>query len=199
MKMFSAVKTAHCFLLPILRNAKNVVDATAGNGNDSLFLAANTPSNAIIWCFDVQQTALNNTRLLLENSDLAKKARLVLDSHVHISKYIENPIDAAVFNLGYLPGENHTVTTQPHSTVKALKSCIELLKVGGLITVVAYPGHETGYSETLAVRELLSSLPSNQFFVGSWMAINQANLPPVLYVIEKTRSEAREGITSRKN
>ena len=147
MKTCSAVNTAHCFLLPALQNAKNVVDATAGNGNDSLFLAAHTPPDAVIWCFDIQQTALEHTRLLLENNDLAKKARLLLDSHAHIAEYIKNPIDVAVFNLGYLPGENHTIMTQPDSTVEALILCLKLLKVGGLITVVAYPGHAIGYSE----------------------------------------------------
>jgi tRNA1(Val) A37 N6-methylase TrmN6 len=199
MQTFSAVTLSHKFLSPALRNAQLVIDATAGNGHDSLFLAANTPANAIVWCFDVQQTALERTCRLLENYKLEKKAKFILDNHSHIPAYIKTPIDAAVFNLGYMPGENHRITTQAHSTVQALQICVKLLKVRGVLTVAAYPGHVSGYSENIAVREYLSSLPSSQFFVGSWMAVNQAKLPPVLYVIEKTRSEAREGTTACKN
>jgi len=197
MQTMNAVKMAHHILLDKLATAKCVVDATAGNGNDTLFLARNTCDQAVVWAFDIQEAALVKTeRLLLANS-LSGKVRLILDSHANIGKYIDDSIDVAMFNLGYLPGYGHEITTQPYFTLIALQQILNRLSVGGLVSLVAYPGHSTGYDEHIELQKVFCEMPQNVYTVGCWSMVNHVKCPPVLYVIEKVRSEAREGSASR--
>ena len=91
-----------------------VVDMTIGNGNDTLFLAKTSAKK--IFAFDVQNQAITNTNDLLEKNNLADKCEVILDSHENFDKYIEENIQAVVFNLGYLPNADHTITTQAETT-----------------------------------------------------------------------------------
>jgi ubiquinone/menaquinone biosynthesis C-methylase UbiE len=199
MQTFSAVKMAHKLLINKLNTAKCVVDATAGNGNDTLFLAKNSSDDAVIWAFDIQQVAISNTTQLLATHNLSNKVSLVVDSHTNVALYINKQIDIAMFNLGYLPKSEHTIATEDYSTIMALQEFLRLLSVGGVISIVAYPGHEKGYYEQQSVQEFLKSLPAKLFTVGCWSMINHVNHSPILYVVEKVRSEACEGIASRQN
>lgn len=185
-QIVNAVKMAHALLLPKLKNAYNVVDATAGNGKDTLFLAINTPSEAVIWAFDIQQTALNKTKALLADHGQERKVKFILASHDQIANYVNSPVDAAMFNLGYLPGGDHTVTTMPDTTVAALNQLLTLLNPMGIISIVAYPGHDMGRREELALRSFLATLPQKLYTVACWQMINQVNNPPVLYIVERT-------------
>jgi hypothetical protein len=196
MQTFNAIKLAHSLLSARLSVAQCVVDATAGNGKDTLFLASSTPSNAIVWAFDIQEVALATTEKILTAYHLEDKVHLILDSHVRAADYVCEPVDVAMFNLGYLPGVSHHIRTKPQSTVLALQQIVNLLPVGGLISVVAYPKYEAGQHEHHAVREFLSGLPVTYFTVGCWSMVNHTNDSPVLYVIEKG-SEVREVFTSR--
>ncbi|WP_122628918.1 tRNA (mnm(5)s(2)U34)-methyltransferase [Lucifera butyrica] len=192
MKFANAVNMVHNVLLPRIYTAGCMVDATAGNGRDTAFLAANSPDDALIWAFDIQKEALEKTRTCLQEQGQEKKVRLILDSHANLPLYVRQPIDVAMFNLGYLPGGAHQNTTQADSTLQALEAVLTQLKAGGLISIVAYPGHAAGKLEHEAVRRYLSVLPSPIFAVGSWSMINQAHEPPVMFLVEKVRSEFRE-------
>jgi hypothetical protein len=95
-------------------------------------------------------------------------------------------IDAAMFNLGYLPGGDHGFTTRAATTVAALGAVFDLLAPGGLVTVVAYPGHPAGDDENSAVAGYLEALPQEVFTVACWRTLNQRNRPPILYIIGRT-------------
>ena len=86
-----------------------VVDATAGNGNDTLFLAKTSAKK--VYAFDIQQLAIENTTNLIKEAKLTDKCKIVLDSHFEFDKYIDDTIRAVVFNLGYLPNADHQITT----------------------------------------------------------------------------------------
>ncbi|SDD36677.1 tRNA (mnm(5)s(2)U34)-methyltransferase [Sporomusa acidovorans] len=187
MEVANAVRMAHQFIIPQLHKAKLVIDATAGNGKDTLFLAEHTPESTTIWAFDIQQQALFHTQLLLTQHSLSHKVRLVLDSHANIAAYISQPIHIAMFNLGYLPGGDHTISTCPDSTIQAIKQTLPLLAVNGLITVAAYPGYEHGRQEGKAVYQYISGLDQKKYTVACWSMVNQLNNPPILYVIEKRK------------
>ncbi|MDF2569824.1 MAG: putative rRNA methylase [Sporomusa sp.] len=189
MEVANAVVMAQRFLRPRLTNADLVLDATVGNGKDTLFLVENIPSTALAWAFDIQPQALTNAHELLTKHGVAHKARFVLDSHKHINKYINQPLDAAMFNLGYLPGGDHTISTHPDSTIQALIHALHLLRAGGIITIAAYPGYEHGRLECHAIQEYLTGLNQKQITVACWSIVNQKNTPPVLYIIEKMGSE----------
>ena len=201
MQTFNAVKLAQYLLLPKVNEAQCMIDATAGTGRDTLFLAENSPNDSIVWAFDIQELAILKTQDLLNHHKVAPdKVKLVTDSHVSVASYVNNsPIDVAMFNLGYLPNAEHIITTHYQSTIEALQQILALLCTGGLISVVTYPGHQEGYLEQQAVHELFKSLPSKLFTVGSWSMLNHSNQPPILYVVEKTRSEASESFASRQN
>jgi len=189
MVVVNAVQMAHNFIISRLQTANLVVDATAGNGHDTLFLTKNTPATTTILAFDIQPQAIAKTELLLQQHQFLHKTRLILDSHANIAKYIDQPVDVAMFNLGYLPGGDHTLSTYPDITIEAISKTLQLLAVGGLMTVAAYPGYEHGKRECQAVYQYLTGLRQQTFTVGSWAMVNQTNSPPVLYVIEKRRSE----------
>ncbi|SMC58668.1 tRNA (mnm(5)s(2)U34)-methyltransferase [Sporomusa malonica] len=189
MEIANAVVMAQRFLSPRLAAASLVVDATAGNGKDTLFLAGNIPHAAVVLAFDIQQQALSKTHEILTKYGLEHKVRLILDSHAHITKYINQPVDAAMFNLGYLPGGDHAVSTYPDATIEAISHTLPLLRTGGIVTIVAYPGYDHGRLECQVVHKYLAGLSQNQFAVACWSMVNQKNSPPVLYIIEKIGSE----------
>lgn len=189
MVVTNAVLMAHQFIRPKLATASLVVDATAGNGKDTLFLAENTAPTAVVWAFDIQQQALTKTEQLLNKQLLIDKVRLVLDSHANITNYITQPIDAVMFNLGYLPGGDQKINTCPDTTINAIAHSMQLLRVGGLMTVAAYPGYEHGRLECQSVHEYLTSLKQETFAIACWSMVNQRNNPPVLYIIEKMKEQ----------
>lgn len=187
----NAVQAAQALLLPHLGQARFVLDGTAGNGRDTLFLARHIPDDALVWSFDIQPAALAATHDLLAQHELTARVRLIHDSHAKIADYIDNPIDAAMFNLGYLPGDSHELTTQPESTVAAISQTAQMLSPGGIMTIVAYPGHAAGYQENESLIAALSILSQRLFSVACWHMLNQVNCPPVLYAVEKRREHKR--------
>lgn len=198
MQIMSAVKVAQKLLKDKVEQASLVLDATMGNGADTLFLAEHTPSNTPVYAFDVQEAAIEKTRKQLEKNNWNHKAHLILDSHANMDKYLSDrqKLDVVMFNLGYLPGGNHLFVTQAESTVTAIKKAAARLAVGGFISIIGYTGHAGGQEETCAVECFISSLPQNIFTVACWQAINHVNYPPKLYIIEKMRGEMFEGDTS---
>jgi SAM-dependent methyltransferase len=189
MTIANALTMARHILRDRLAAAKTVVDATAGNGHDTLFLAANTPADATVWAFDLQQEALDATARRLAEHGVNGKCRLVCDCHSRIADHVTGLIDAAMFNLGYRPGGDHSFTTGAATTVAALGAITRLLAPGGIVTIVAYPGHDAGEEENTAVADFLATLPQAAFTSAVWRMLNQRNKPPILYIIGKTGSE----------
>jgi len=190
MQTLNAIRLAQELLLPKVARARCIVDATAGNGKDTLFLAENSPEHGVIYAFDIQENAIEASRKRLMEHNLDGKVQLILDSHANIRPYINKPIDVAMFNLGYLPGKCHEKMTMAESTVSALTDVVDQLSVGGIISVVAYPGHNHGQEENNAVRKYIMTLQPKQFTVICIDMINHLNHPPILYMIEKIRSES---------
>lgn len=162
-----------------------VLDATMGNGNDTQILASLVSNEGKVYAFDIQDTAIIKTRQKLEDQDLLNNVELIKDSHENIDVYINENIDFAIYNLGYLPSGDHSIITRPDSTICSLKKCIEKLNKQGVIVLSIYYGHEGGMDEKNAVIEFLSSLPQKEYNVGKVDFINQANNPPLLIFVEK--------------
>lgn len=185
MKVLNAVAMAHALLVDRLPAARCVVDATAGNGHDTLFLAQHTLPGTIVWAFDIQEAALANTARRLAALGLTDKVRLIGASHTSLADYVSAPIDVVMFNLGYLPGASHAVATTATATTEALRLALGLLSEDGLVSIVTYPGYSRGAEEQDAVAGMLSALPQTEFTVACWQILNQVNFPPVLYLVEK--------------
>lgn len=162
-----------------------VVDATMGNGNDTLFLSQLVGTSGKVYAFDVQQVALDNTRKLLLENDCHINTELICDGHQNIDNYIEGKIKLILFNLGYLPGTDRNCTTKYQTTITAIKKSLPLLDSHGLILLVIYAGHDKEKLEKEKIIEFASHLPQNEYNVFYTDMLNQPNNPPVLLGIEK--------------
>lgn len=165
---------------------ERVVDATMGNGHDTAFLAQLVGKTGHVTAFDVQADAVAHTRALLEEQGLLSRVTLVHDGHEKMAQYVQGTIDAAMFNLGWLPGAaDKTVTTQVDTTLEAVKSCLEMLRPGGVASVCVYPGHAEGDAERTALGEYLSGLDVRRFTVLHHRFINARRDTPELFLIQK--------------
>jgi len=137
-----------------------VIDATAGNGFDTVFLAeAVGPAGKVI-AIDIQEKAITATRKRLEKADFLDRTSLHLRSHVEIREITGGGVPSTIlFNLGYLPGGDRSVITRTEETLAALASAVEILRLGGVLAVVCYPGHPGGDEEAVAVENFITSSP----------------------------------------
>jgi len=139
-----------------------VIDATAGNGYDTLFLAQSTGVNGIVFSFDIQRQALEKTRQRVEQYDNIALVKYIPCGHEWMTTetpvFYHGKVQAIVFNLGYLPQAEHMIITKPTTTLAALQQSIVLLKQGGVISIVAYTGHEGGRNEAESIKQWLTTL-----------------------------------------
>ena len=162
-----------------------VVDATAGNGNDTLFLAERIGSAGQVYAFDIQGEALAVTEERLKQSNLTTMVTLIRAGHEELTKHVSGPVSVIMYNLGYLPGGNKQITTDYSSTVASLEQALALLKPGGIITIVLYPGHDAGRIEKEKLLAFCEAVPSSEYAVLYSRLVNQANDPPELIIIQK--------------
>lgn len=187
MKLQRVLQYAQFLLQDTIVNGDIVVDATAGNGYDTTFLAQLVGQDGHVYAFDVQQQAIDATQNRLVEAGLSDRVSVILDGHENVSNYVKEPIQAAIFNLGYLPGSQHEIITKPDTTVRAIENLLHLLKVGGIIVLVVYYGHEGGKDERDQVIEFVSSLPQKKVHVLRYEFINQKNDPPFVIALEKMK------------
>ncbi len=181
------------FLTQYVPQGEVVVDATMGNGQDTLMIAKLVGEKGKVYAFDIQQEALNRTKMLLEKEKMSMDGIVLInDSHENIQDYIHEPICAAVFNLGYLPKGNHAITTETKSTLLALEGCLNLLKVNGLISILIYEGHDKACVEKEAVLDFAQHLDSKKYHTLYLDMVNQKNQPPSLLLITKKKKGEEE-------
>ncbi len=182
--VYNVVTAAQNFIADGLSENALTVDATTGNGYDTLFLARQLKGNGIVYSFDIQKQALEKAAELIRENDLANKVKFIHDSHENIADYIHEPLDAVMFNLGYLPGGDHNIITKPDSTIRALAAAIKLLKVGGKISLAVYVGHQGGPEELAAVEDYVEQLEARMYRAIKVTTVNR-NSAPVLFLMER--------------
>lgn len=176
---------AHEMLSDALGDGGVAVDATMGNGHDTLFLCSLVGEKGLVYAFDVQPEAFENTKMRLEDHDMASRAHLILDGHQSMASHIDREVDAVMFNLGWLPGGDKSVTTRVETTIAAVSAAAALIKRGGLITICVYPGHAEGKKELEALERWGSALDASNYDVMMRRYINQPNDPPVLLAVRR--------------
>lgn len=156
------------------------IDATMGNGNDTLFLCELAGENGYVTAFDIQEKALEHTKALLESHGVRKNFRLILDGHEHMAEY-EKPdsMDLVCFNFGYLPGGDHRIATRPETSVWAVEAGLSLLKHGGMMSLCIYSGGDTGFEEKGRILEYLRELSPKDYTVIVNEYYNRKNHPPM--------------------
>jgi threonine dehydrogenase-like Zn-dependent dehydrogenase len=138
-----------------------------------------------VFGFDIQDRALYNTKKRINELGLMERVELIKDGHENMDKYINTPVKAVMFNLGYLPGGDHKIGTKPQTTIQAIEKAMNLLVKGGVIVVVIYYGGDSGFEEKERVLEFLTGIDQKEYIVMKNEFINQANCPPILVCIEK--------------
>lgn len=166
-----------------------VVDATVGNGHDTVFLAEQVGESGKVYGFDIQSAAINKTAERLQRAHLEERVTLFKQSHDTVLSTIPSDlrgkIRAAIFNLGYLPGGDKTIVTTPSTTISAIEQLLQLLTKNGLIILVVYQGHSEGKKERDALLEYVKKIDQKIAHVLQYRFINQKNNPPFLIAIEK--------------
>lgn len=173
------------FLDKIVQKGDIVIDATMGNGYDTIYLGNLVGENGKVYAFDVQEEAIKSTKKKVERDNMTDRVELILDGHQNLDKYVKEEVSCVVFNLGYLPRAKHVVITKPDTTLEAIKKSLKLLKPNGIISIAAYIGHEGGLEEKNYICEYLNNLNQNEFNVLHMQFTNQINNPPQLILIEK--------------
>ena len=155
MRPDSPVARAHAAVAEVLRPGDLAVDATAGNGHDTRFLAERVGPEGRVHALDVQEAAVAATRQRLTGAGLAERVHLHHCGHEHLAEAVppahHGRVRVVMFNLGYLPAGDKARITRTETTLAGLRAAADLLAPGGRLTVVAYPGHPGGAEETEAV------------------------------------------------
>lgn len=183
--LHSTVEIAHNYLAECLKPGGIAIDATIGNGRDTLFMAGLVGENGRIYGFDIQEGAIETTRKLLDQHGYLQNVTLIIDGHEKLKQYVLEPVNAIIFNLGYLPGGNQKIVTTPETTLIAVSDGLNILKPGGIMCIVLYTGHPGGVQEQLLIEEYLKKLEKKEYYVGKLDFINRDNAP-YLIVIERS-------------
>ena len=159
------------------------IDATCGNGHDIQFLAELGFSK--VMGFDIQNIAIQACRERIKSADL-KNVELILDGHQSLERYIRTPVDCVMFNFGYLPNGDKSLTTTTDTSIAALTAATKLLNQEGLISLMCYPGHPSGKSETQAIKHWFSTL-NHQWSVETHLAVSPKPSAPILFTLTRQK------------
>lgn len=183
--MIRATDLAHLLICKSLNAGDWALDATVGNGHDTLFLAKSVGQSGRVFGFDVQATAIAATAKQVEGHS---QVTLFHVGHEMLSDYLpkDGQLAGAMFNLGYLPGGHREIITRADTTIAALGQALARLKIGGLLTLVLYPGHCGGDTEAATVQTFAKNL-GDEFMVAQFKRFNSDRTAPELLAIERTR------------
>lgn len=163
-----------------------VIDATMGHGYDTIFLSQIAKE---VYAFDIQESALKSTQEKIKSLGI-ENVQLILDSHEHILNYVKS-FKGVVFNLGYLPHGDKSITTIKDVTIKTIEKLMPYLPLEGFISIVVYPGHQEGYEESLALETYLKKLDVNMYHILRVDLPYQDNKPPYIMMIIKEKEDAQ--------
>jgi predicted methyltransferase len=174
------------FILNHLKEGDVAVDFTMGNGYDTEFLSRTVGESGRVYAFDIQEKAIRLTGERLREQGIAN-VQLAGESFTSMREAVpEGTASAVVFNLGYLPGGDHGITTTAGETLEGLACALDTIRPGGIVTVVLYDGHEAGAIEKRRVLEWAEALDAKQYHVVFADMLNQKNHPPeILWITKK--------------
>lgn len=177
---------AHQILTDAIRPGDTVIDATAGHGHDTLFLAERVGDSGRVLAFDLQESAIHSARAKAEAAGFAARVTFHQTSHARMAEYAQaESIRAVMFNLGYLPGANHDLSTMAVETLSALAVADALLQSGGLLSVVCYPGHPQGATEAAETEAWLIAQCACGWRVAKYVMLGTLKPAPYLLVARK--------------
>jgi 16S rRNA C1402 N4-methylase RsmH len=182
MNAHSLVHQAHTAITEILGDGDIAIDATVGNGHDTLFLAREVGTAGKVYGFDIEEQALDTAYKRLQGEGLEGRVSLYHAGHeamaLALPESVKGKVVAVMFNLGYLPGGDKARTTGIATTLAALEQARELLAPRGAISVLAYTGHPGGREEAEAVKGWANSLAADFYEVSVTVPPSRHNNAP---------------------
>lgn len=173
------------FILKHLRKGDTAVDFTMGNGHDTEFLSKTVGENGHVYAFDIQAQAVASTRRHLEEAGCPQNYTLIHASHEFVKEYVKTPFKAGMFNLGWLPGGDKSITTLRKSTMPAIEAAIELMDRDAILNVAVYPGHEEGDAEGKMICEYLAGISRHKVCATKVKILNSPTSPYFIVVETK--------------
>lgn len=184
----SLTALVHQFLREQVPRGTWVIDATAGNGHDTLALAGIVGPDGHVLAIDCQPAAVAATWARVDGAG-HRHVTVIEGNHADMLRWVSpeqhGHIAAVVFNLGYLPNGDHSLVTSPETTLPALDTAVALLAPSGLLTILAYPGHDGGREELVAIESWLAGLGSG-FTCNRHTGLPGRSASPVLFVVRRT-------------
>ena len=186
-KMLQPQHITEYYIKNYINTGDVVIDATMGNGNDTLKLCKAVGKTGRVYAFDIQEMAIENTGKLLKENAM-DNAELICSSHSELDKYVPDKVKAVIFNLGYLPGGDHSLQTKADTTICAIEKSLEYLADDGFISVTVYYGKNSGTEEKDALMEYFRNLNHKKYTVVTHDFYNRPNNPPLTVIIEKNQN-----------
>ena len=175
----------HRVLDEYIKEGDCCIDATMGKGGDTYYLCSKTGESGKVYAFDVQEEALERTAARLEAAGLRARATLILAGHETMRENVPVSPRAVMFNLGWLPGAAHIVTTRTETTMRAVQAALELVQPDGFVSICVYPGHEEGTRELHALLAWAAGLDVRTYNVLHHNFIAAKAGTPQLLLIQK--------------
>jgi 16S rRNA C1402 N4-methylase RsmH len=189
MKLERILPFAKTLLEKAVKPGNIAVDATVGNGHDTVFLAGLVGPSGQVYGFDIQEQALASCKAKLADRLLGDRVTLYQKGHEHAKTTLpasaHGKVAGAIFNLGYLPGGDKSIVTVPQTTISAVDQLLDMLAPEGIIVIVVYHGHPEGQIERDTLLDYVSSIDQNRAHVLQYQFLNQKNNPPFIIAIEK--------------
>ncbi len=189
----SHLDLAHKYWSETIRPGDTVVDATCGNGHDTLQLARLVGAEGKVYAYDIQPQAIATTRTLLQNEGMLDRVQLCQMSHEDLS-VIPSP-RAVIYNLGYLPRSDKSITTQAETTLLSITQALKKLQNGGILSITAYPGHPEGLLEKNALQQRLMTLAPQEWSCTFHQWLNR-QAAPCLFLIQRQTFVPEPGMAS---
>ncbi len=184
----SHLDLAHSYWKALLSPTDTVVDATCGNGHDTLQLAHLVPKGNV-FALDIQEEAIVSTQALLKKTlteAQLSRVQVLKKSHATFpQELLPESVRLIVYNLGYLPGHNKSFTTEVSSTLISLQNALPLILSGGAISMTCYPGHAEGAKEEASLLETCARLDPTSWSVYHHKSINRIAAPSLLLIQRK--------------
>ncbi|NLA51481.1 MAG: methyltransferase domain-containing protein [Alcaligenaceae bacterium] len=165
-----------------------VIDATMGNGHDTIKLAQWVGPNGLVHAFDIQPQALQRTQERLQEHGLVERCKLHLCGHQFMTDTVNEEVAVVLFNLGYLPGQDKLITTQIDTTLEAIEQALALLKESGVLIIVVYPGHEQGRIEQETLDQWVKQVDTRLYRSLRYQFENTAAPAPYVLAVEKLKT-----------
>jgi tRNA G37 N-methylase Trm5 len=173
------------FILNHLKEGDVAVDFTMGNGHDTEFLSKTVGESGHVYAFDIQKDAVESTAKNLAAAGCPQNYTLIHDSHHKVKDYVKVPFKAGMFNLGWLPGGDKSITTLRETTMPAIEAAIDLMDRDAVLNVAVYPGHEEGDAEGNMICEYLSSVSKHKVCATKVKILNSPTSPYFIVIETK--------------